>query len=303
MKKKINYPIFVIRLIFIFISINFSFLNYCEDRSMPILLPENNECVMKYCTDEDFKNNICIKDNSIIRTQWLNNIIQFGDENCSFPKIVKYSSGEDIVVVCQLFPEKSYSSYFYGLKENGRPLFIKDGKETPYYPLNNYINSENGKSDYCYNSEFLMIKKKPEEKDYLLKIGMNNNFIELYNFENKDINGEQILFFLDLFIFNEKIIGIRGSLFNLEEPNIFMYGGIFCTESCNSFFLKIYKLSLSINQPLENSKVLINKNSDNINLYGNMVSCFETENGAHIFCFYIFSFIDKKYKIIMFIEN
>ena len=298
--KKINCSIFVVRLIFIFISIKYSFLDYCNDRSKPILLPSNNECVMKYCTDEDFENNICIKNNSIIRTQWLNNIIQFGDQNCRFPKIVKYSPGEDIVVVCQIFPEKSYSSYFYGLKENGRPLFIKDGKETPYNPLNNYIDSEDGKSNYCYDSEFLMIKKEPERKDYLLKIGLNNDFIELYNFENKDINGEQILFYLDMFISSEKIIGKRVSLFNLEEKNFFMYGGIFCTEPCNSYFLKLYKLSFSIDQPLENSKILINKNSENINLYGNMVSCFETERGAHIFCFYIFSIEDKKYKIIMF---
>ena len=80
MKKKIQKSFSLFQLIVIILSI-VSSLNYCNDVKKPILLSSTNTCVLQYCTLQEYDNNICIKDNKIIKTQWLNNIIRFGVEN------------------------------------------------------------------------------------------------------------------------------------------------------------------------------------------------------------------------------
>jgi hypothetical protein len=89
---------------------------------------------MYYCTKQDFEDKICIKGNNIIETQWLNNIITFGEENSRFTKIAKFSNG-DLIAFSALQPGNA-QRYFYGLKNNGRPLFTDDNKETPFLILN-----------------------------------------------------------------------------------------------------------------------------------------------------------------------
>ena len=295
MKNTINFNNSIIRLILFFISLD-STLNYCNNRSEPILLKESNECVMKYCTEENFKNNICIIDNDIIRTQWLNNIINFGDENCRFTKIAKYSNG-DMVAISQINPGDSYAAYFYGLKENGRPLFIKNGKETPYNPLNNYIISQYDNFEYD-ESEVLVVKNKTNGKEFILILGRLSNFTEFYNFDN-NIDSQQSVYNLIPFFSPDNIINnVRGSLFYLKNSNYFLYGGTFTfTRNYNRFF-NLFKLYY------EDNNILIgNTSTEMIHSRGGMASCFETEDCAYIICFYLCSLSSRTYKIIIFDKN
>ena len=294
MKNKINFISFIIRVILILISINNS-LNYCNNISEPILLKKTNECVMKYCTEEEFNNEICIKDNNIIRIQWLNNIIHFGDENCRFTKIVKYHNG-DIVVISQINPANSSAAYFYGLKENGRPLFIKNGIETPYNPLNNYINSNN--NDIQYNeSEVLIVKNETTGKEYLLILGKLNTFVELYNFESKNIDSQQSVYNIVPFFSDEYIISnARGSLFNLKNSKYFLYAGIFKFMNINNF-LVLFKLSY------EDNNILIKNQTGRIHSRGDMASCYETEDCEYIICFYLNSPSQRIYNILIYDNN
>ena len=294
-KNTINFNNIIIKIILFFISI-YSTLNYCNNISEPILLTQSNECVMKYCTEENFKNNICIIDNDIIRTQWLNNIIIFGDENCRFAKIAKYSNG-DIIAISQINPGDSYAAYFYGLKENGRPLFIKNGKETPYNPLNNYIISQYDKFEYD-ESESIIIKNETNGKEYILIFGRSSNFTEIYNFDN-NIDSQQSIYNLIPFFSSENIINnVRGSLFNSKNSNYFLYGGIFTfTRNYNSFF-NLFKLYY------EDNNILIgNYTTEMIHSRGSMASCFETEDCVYIICFILGSLSSKTYKIIIFDNN
>ena len=297
MKNKINFIYYILGLILILILIDSS-SNHCNNKSEPILLKEGNVCVMRYCTEEDFKNNICIIDNVIIRTQWLNNIIIVGEENCRFTKIAKYSNG-DMIAISQINPGKSLGAYFYGLKENGRPLFTKNGKETPYNPLNNYTISNYISIEYG-ESEILIVKNETNGKENLLILGRLFQFIELYNFDNKTIDSQQSLYNIYPFFSNNYIINnTRGSLINLKDSNYFLYGGIFSSYifTSNNNYLILYKLYCE-------RKVLINKySSEIIKIYGNMTSCFETEDGEYIYCFYMKSLSEKEYKIIIFDKN
>ena len=158
-----------------------------------------------------------------IKTQPLNNIIRIGVENCRFSKISNYSNG-DMLISTFLNPGKSVSSYFYGLKRNGRPLFLVNGKETPHKYLNGGTLNYNTYSDTSYDGigEALIIKEDQTQKEYLFFVGRYDGFAELYDFENDDI-----LYKTTFNVFyGAAIYGIRGSLFKLKASNLFLYAGI-----------------------------------------------------------------------------
>ena len=276
-------------------------LNYCDNRSLPIFLPLVNRCVMQYCEEEDFINNIFIKDNNITKIQWINNIIEFGDENCRFTKIATFSTGEMVVF------SGSSNPYFYGLNEDGRFLFNEDGKETPYNQLSigidfNFPNIPNMGSLIQYdNGEIFVAKLGENEQEYILNFGYKGKFTELYDFENKKIHYKQTSSIFN----NKEMKNIRGSIFNLKKSNYFLFSGIFSVSTGFNNYktcLILYKLYLYNKQSLSGTESIIKEYSENIDAYGNMVSCFQG-GSKHIFCFYMHSKSPKQYKIINFYEN
>ena len=65
------------------------------DRSTPIRTTDGS-CVLRFCTEEEFNNEVCTIDNQIAKTQYLNNIILL-DEPQSYVSnidITKYSNGD-----------------------------------------------------------------------------------------------------------------------------------------------------------------------------------------------------------------
>ena len=299
-------PLF--QLIIIILSIVSSY-NYCEDVKKPILLSSTNTCVLQYCTQEEFDNNICIKDNQIIKTQWLNNIITLGVENGRLTKTAKYKNG-DMLAFSVKHPGEALYPYFYGLKENGRPLFIKEDKETPFNHIeyySNFYNPNGGMSSYfTYDEgEIFMTKMLQNEEEYLMYFGsQRNKCTELYDFDDNDL-----LFRLTNMVFsNCELTSYRGSVFNLKDSDYFLYAGIFIcysgwSSSSNSYLI-LHSLGLNTKESLSsiNSNNLIQKSSDKIQVSGKMISCFQV-GSKHIVCFYIFSLNEKKYKIINYDEN
>ena len=299
MKMTINMTFLQLSLIFISIK---SSLNICNKKDKPILLPSNDTCVIKYCTQDEFDNNICVKDNLIIKTQWLNNIINLGEENYSLTKIAKYSNG-DMLVFSVKNPGTSLSTYFYGLKENGRPLFIIDGKETPIKYINQTTNSVNQNEYFAqYNEGEIIIAKTANDKEYLLYFGSQDYNSELYDFESQTIEFKQTDY-----IFPNLLVNTRGSLFNLKDSNSFLYAGIFLVYfrtyiypfySYNRYII-LNKLNLNQKESFKEN-TFIQRSSNEIEVNGKMVSCFQTES-KQIICFYINNF--NKYQIIAYEEN
>ena len=112
----------------IFISLYFLLLinpikNEC-DKTTPIL--KGRFCLLKYCTEEEYKKEICKIDNKIIKTQWLNNIIKIGDKNFRYVNFANYSNG-DMIVETTSCPGSS-KRMFYGIKSNGRALFTNNSE-------------------------------------------------------------------------------------------------------------------------------------------------------------------------------
>lgn len=98
----------------------------------PVLF--NGECVLKNCSEEEFKENICPVNNSLIKTQWLNNIIIFGEINFRYINLVTYLNGDFIALSSTNTPSPKRA--FYGLKSNGRYLFKNNSEGTPFYYFN-----------------------------------------------------------------------------------------------------------------------------------------------------------------------
>ena len=74
MKKYLSF----FKIIIVFNFIIYSLLNECN-RTYPIL--KNNKCVSTFCNEEQFKTGECIIDDPITKTQWLTDIIVFGNTN------------------------------------------------------------------------------------------------------------------------------------------------------------------------------------------------------------------------------
>ena len=77
---------------------------------------------IRILSKQQFSSLECKIANSIIESQWLNNIILFGANTSRYLTFGSFSNG-DMVVEATCYP-KSPNRIFYGLKVNGRPFFI-----------------------------------------------------------------------------------------------------------------------------------------------------------------------------------
>ena len=145
-------------------------------RNTPILI--SGECKLNYCSESQFVSSNCLIANSIVKTQWLNNIIIYGNSTFRYINFGSFSNG-DMVVESSTYP-RSDKRMFYGLKQNGRPLYNINGKETPYYALN--ANSKDG----MFESESSVIKISSSEiddsKEYFIIIGKLEKYAEIIDF-------------------------------------------------------------------------------------------------------------------------
>ena len=191
--------------IFLFLLMIEKSINTVCLRNKPIW--KDDDCQLTYCSDSDFESKKCIINNPIIKTQWLNNIIEIGEKNFRFINIGIFSNG-DMLIHLNANPAQS-KRIFYGLKENGRPLFQKDGKQYPFYIKN--VESEN--ADFL-ESESAIIKTIISDKEYYFSISRLNSTVEILSIE------EDTIFYKSAKEFGKyEIISLRHSIFVDESTN------------------------------------------------------------------------------------
>ena len=188
-------------------------------RNAPILSPEG--CKMQYCSKNQFDSGKCIINNTIIKTQWLNNIIKIGGLKYRYVNIASYSNG-DMVVETTCY-EGEPKRYFYGLKKNGR-AFFKDKnnkKETPYYmkETNEQGTSHKGK----FEAEAIVIKSSESGegngKEYFFSASKLECYAEIFDFENDKIYYKTVNDFTSY----NNIKTLRHSLFSFTNYNTNYY--------------------------------------------------------------------------------
>ena len=224
-----------------------------------------------------FINSECydITNNTIIETQWLNNIICLGEENYRYVNFVTLKDGEMVLEITQI-PDTP-NRLFYGIKSDGTPLFdnnqyfkliIASGQED--------VNEKNGR----FEAEVFIVKLGDEE--YLFSIGKGNTkYAELYDLKNGVILSQQnAIEFLNI----NQIFNIRGSSFNyLKDGRNYVFYPCINKDSSNYEFIlnKIYFSSTDF----KNNKPNIESYKSSDISTGKSISCFLGEH--YIMCLFL----------------
>ena len=144
----------------------------CE-KTTPYL--RNDACSSIICSDDELSSNTCSVDNSIIKTQWLNNILIFNQYNFRAGNFAINDDGDMIIEYSE-----NDKRLFYGLKKDGSYLFNDD---TTHYKIIDFANS-NGMKRYESKNIFIYINNK----QYLFSTGTSISISELYDLENINTN-------------------------------------------------------------------------------------------------------------------
>ena len=256
-------------------------LDECE-RSKPIRL-KNNNCVLQYCTEEQYNSKECVIDNSIIKTQYPNNIIFIGEQKLRYLNFITFSNG-DMIFQTSSFPGNN-KRIFYGLKKNGRPYFTKDDSNEGTY-IYSFNCSDN---QYKYESGNSIFTK--EGKEYFISMGRRETYTEIFDYDNKRIISALTIDLIDLDNYN---IGIN--LIKIDN-NSYICSGLKLNSSI--FTPVIIKLDLEINDlnKIVTTSPLI-KIEEEEKGFGEFASCFLTEKSEILICFYGYTISNNLYYLI-----
>ena len=234
----------------------------------------------------------------------LTNIINAGPQYFRYLNFANYSNG-DMVFIANSFKQNDAiqnTRIFYGLTENGRPLF----NGSYFYSINI---SEEIKENGKYESESLVVKESGNSKEeYLMSFSKCDTFAEIYNFKNGTIYKK----YLDNFVNKvnsvedkKTIISYRHvfiSLFSNDSNYFYLLGFI----NYNNKFI-IQKHLFNSLQDFENETTL-NKSIEIENINAKFsgqyeksgLSCFQTEK-KFIICFFLNE--SSNYLIVAYDQN
>ena len=206
LKKKPN-----IFIIYLFLNIiRYCLFETCNNRDNPYLF-NGKECV-KSCEEEKIKSNICILDNEIIKTQYLNNIIHFKEEHAEYFNF-EISEENNLYYYLSEYP-KSNVRILYMLNNEGYGLL---NRNDPIY--NNNINDPSTSGRYESDIFTFHLLSDTNNKEYLLSLGKSNSLMEVYDFhENNTYFIKTCDFFLLSNIFS--IVGTHIKLKNKKNNYI-----------------------------------------------------------------------------------
>ena len=276
-----NFPFFTIILYFLALI---RFIKSECNKTHPILLP-NGICTIKYCTKSEIANNDCIISNSIIKTQWLTNIIKIGDLNFRYVNLVTFSTG-DMIVETTSYP-KNITRKFFGLQPNGLPYF----GETNHYSID--ATEPAGKDRERYEAEvFIGIINEGENKDkeYLASIPKSNQYAELFDFSSNKMHQK-----LTTEIFGSEIGNYRGGIVNYKLVNNQYYVLAFKTTLSNTdtFVFKRFKIKGLGFGPKQGFEV--DKTTQFTINVGTSISCFVSDSQIIICSYYLVNKYDYMY--------
>lgn len=140
-------------------------------KDKPIL--KEGQCIY-YCDKEEFNNEICTINNTIMKTQWLNNIIFLGEENFTYINFANYSNGDMIIEATS--SRSSNIIIAYGLNNEGAPFF----KQNNFYKSFEINNNK-------YNQGRLLVDifiETINDVQYLVNIEQGDFYTRIYDLKN-----------------------------------------------------------------------------------------------------------------------
>ena len=151
-------------------------------------IEKDGNCSLIYCTEEEYSINSCLISNSIIKDQWLNNIILLNEYNLRYNNFAINSKGDLILKTSQ---ENTGIRYFYGLTKNGDFYFKNENNEK--MPTKVIIVKDGDNNEIIpYDSQILFISlnnsKIVDDNQYIINIGSNRNgYTEFYDLKNDNV--------------------------------------------------------------------------------------------------------------------
>jgi hypothetical protein len=211
----------------------------------------------------------------------INNIIYLGGENFRYNHFSLNSKG-DMIIDTTAFPGNN-ERRFFGLKKNGRPYFYDENNiETPYRSLfvSGLENTNQQKVEG--ESSFIIISNKNNSviEEYLLSFSKEDNYVELYDFENNQIITKKSNEY-----FGKNIVSNICSFFKAEsridDKYNYYIGYIYNDNNNFKFYIQrnyftSKNITIDYHKDTGSSKTTINKT---------IASCFETKS-YKIVCFY-----------------
>ena len=254
----------------------------------PILI--SRECKLDFCTKDQFNTSECEIANPIIKTQWLNNIINFGEKDYRYLTFGTYLNG-DMIIETTANP-KSKKRIFYGLKKNGRPFFKNNitNEETSFYSINATL--DNGQ----YEIDGFVIKLSGNTnngKEYFISISKLEGFTEIFDFDNDKLYYYKMKDFTSI----KNAISKRNTilpLYNIGSEFYYLIGFLgnktTSSSSINTVYFQkhIFNSIKDIEEIDESDMKKVEKG------YNSGISCFKTDS-EKIICFYLTKETNKIY--------
>ena len=156
-------------------------------REKPILL-NDKICDNVYCTPDDFNNKNCTIYNSIIKTQWMNNIQRFGEGNILFVSL-DYGFNDELFLFAQKRENNVNQNFIYGVNANGKPFFYDKGKDKYYsykiidFPNDIFLERIKFLKNYDTNLTFFL-STQIEDEMYRISYDIDSNSIYDFNYSS-----------------------------------------------------------------------------------------------------------------------
>ena len=287
--NKKNTSLFLFNMIIFLKIINYCLLSKC-DREKPFL---KSEACEPTCTTDEINKGKCIIENDIIKTQWLNNIINIGGTGFMYANIFT-TERNNLYYLVSSFPSSNLR-IFYILNSEGYGFL---NKNNPHYSI--LIDDPDKKGRY--ESEIFTIKLHSvyDYKEYLISIPLGSLNVELYDFYEGKIyyNLLENVFGPLLNVHNDIGAHLKLNLYSNENINTYLIGLIAYNyfngvEEPNFYLKKINFKSLDI------KNIIPNYETKNIKCSrSKIVSCYETLKNF-IVCF----FLNENYEYIMIVYS
>ena len=272
-KKFSNNYLFLLRCIIFFFNMKNCLLSICNENS-PIRKNEA-ECV-ESCTANEFTSGACVIENEKIKTQKITDRVVYSASSIHYAAGATTPHGN---LICSSSYYQTYTQkYYYGLKQNGRPLFIENSKET-------FFSITDSDKVRCEGTIYAININGIKDKEYIVGFGNNAVNFEIYDF----ISNEQIIIYKQL---GTTFFGTgynsfqRSSIFKLNNSDQDYYIISIIAQPPSSsnkcfYIMKFLFTDLDITQ--YSPKVKFDKlDSASIQIS----SCFQTDNN-YIFCLYL----------------
>ena len=242
----------------LFFTFSIFFLNIfiilCEDCEIYTPILTSDGCKMQYCTQSQFESGESSINNSIIKTQWLNDIILLDYDKFRYGSFTINSKG-DMIFECSVEAAKGLR-LFYRLKQDGNFYFENENGEK--IPTKTIIVKNGDYFPLRYESQIFSVLLNNNE-EYLISISLYEGTTEYYNLENSNYS-----FISTINFTNYDIHSYLGNIIEIQNSGTREYLHTFIGQektdrNQNNFYLTSQKYSLSSNRISLNNGYTINE--------------------------------------------